>query len=220
MFEAVVPWAGTFTGVTLGNTGRPPLPWASGDEASRAGLGVREEGELLTLPSTESPEEFYLERGHLVTLGAIDPWNQIPSSAISVSHCAAWKFPSVPALFSWWSLSWHKSPLSMCPNFWFGWESRRGPGLLMAAALTVVALEPGRLCTQWVAAWFPCSASPAFGLAVTAGGAFCVTIQLCMCPRFSVNVKACAFGGENADCHYVCIEASFVLLAVISFSWC
>lgn len=122
-------------------------------------LGVREEVELLTLPSTESPEEFYLERGHLVTLGAIDPWNQISSSAISISHCAAWKFPSVLALFSWWSLSWHKSPLSMCPNCWFGWESRRGPGLLMAAALTVVALEPGWLCTRCVAAWSPCSVS-------------------------------------------------------------
>lgn len=36
----VVPWGGTFTGVSLGKTVRPPLPWASGDEASTAGLGV------------------------------------------------------------------------------------------------------------------------------------------------------------------------------------
>lgn len=55
---AIVPWAGTFTGVSLGNTVRPPLPWASGDETSRVGLGFRGEGELLALPSTGFPEEF------------------------------------------------------------------------------------------------------------------------------------------------------------------
>lgn len=37
---------------------RPPLPWASGGEASRVGLGVRGEGALLALPSTGSAEEF------------------------------------------------------------------------------------------------------------------------------------------------------------------
>lgn len=44
--------AGTFIGVFLKGENEASLPWASGDEAATASLGVGEEGEVLALSVT------------------------------------------------------------------------------------------------------------------------------------------------------------------------